>query len=432
MNHLSRRRFLALTGGLLAAGCSPPALRDGNDAAGTTSPTTTSPGGTAPASTDPGVVTTVSTPPGIVPGDRVLVLVELNGGNDAANTLVPDLGSYRDRRPTIALEETDLLRVAGVAGHGLHPSLAPIVPLFDAGRIATVAGVGFEDPDRSHFTSVDRWDRADRMDENLGWLGRWLDTLDADLPALGATSLGHAGNVLLGASRRGSAIENVDAFAFPASLSNSDIRALAAGSSTDPLIAAAQDAFAASVGAVEEFDAIADSVRANDDVDTAGGYGPDDGPFTSGLAVAAELIRSDVGTRVVSVVGNGFDTHSEQLDVHAGLLSDLAEGLARFWTTLDASGDSDRVLLMTTSEFGRRIAENGSAGCDHGAAGVSFLMGDGVAPGLVGSIDTDRLIEGDLVPTTDPRVMFTACLDWLGADVDRVLGRRYDDVQLLA
>lgn len=435
---MSRRRFLALSGGLLASGCTAQSAGQlGSDATttvasadGSTTTTTTANGA---------VVTTVAAPAELVSDDRVLVIVEMNGGNDAVNTLIPDLGSYRDLRPAIQIPETEIIRVEALVGHGLHPALAPLVPLFDAGRVATIAGVGFTDPDRSHFTSTDRWHRADRMDTTLGWMGRWLDTLPADLPALGATALGSAGQVLDGATRRGSSIDSVDAFAFPVDLSNADIRALASQISDDPLIASAQMAFAASVGAVEEFDSIADAVRASNTA--AGGdvrdgardddYAPSNGPFSSGLAVAAELISSDVGTRVVTVAGGNFDTHSGQLELHDELLGDLADGLAAFWASLDASGQSDRVLLMTTSEFGRRVPENGSLGCDHGSASVAFVMGNSVKPGLSGSINTDQLVDDDLQPEFDPRTMFTACLDWLGGDVERILGERYDEIDLL-
>lgn len=441
---ISRRRFLALSGGLLASGCT--AQSAGELGTGTTTTTSSVDGSTTTITTSTGaVVTTVAAPGELVPDDRVLVIVEMNGGNDAVNTLIPDLGSYRDLRPSIQIPEDEIIRVDALAGHGLHPSLAPLVPLFEAGRVATIAGVGFADPDRSHFTSTDRWHRADRMDNVLGWMGRWLDTLPADLPALGATALGSAGHVLDGATRRGSSIDSVDAFAFPAGLSNTDIRALAAEISDDPLIAAAQAAFNASVGAVEEFDPIADAVRASNAAaggnssDANGGenavddgYIPSSGPFSSGLAVAAELIKSDVGTRVVTVAGGGFDTHSGQLELHGELLGDLADGLAAFWASLDASGHSDRVLLITTSEFGRRVPENGSLGCDHGSASVALVMGNSVNPGLTGSIDTDNLIDDDLQPQFDPRTMFTTCLDWLGGDVEQVLGERHDEIDLLA
>lgn len=444
---ISRRRFLALSGGLLASGCTADSAGQIGTGTGTATGTTVSSadGSTTTTTTSTGaVVTTVSAPAELVPDDRVLVIVEMNGGNDAVNTLIPDLGSYRDLRPTVQIPEAEIIRLDAIAGHGLHPALAALVPLFDAGRVATIAGVGFSDPDRSHFISTDRWHRADQMDSTLGWMGRWLDTLPADLPALGATALGSPGHILDGATRRGSSIDSVDAFAFPADLSNADIRALASEISDDPLIAAAQMAFAASVGAVEEFDTIADAVRASnaaaggardgrarDDGDD-GGYVPSGGPFSSGLAVAAELISSDVGTRVVTVSGGGFDTHSGQLELHEQLLGDLADGLAAFWTTLDASGHSDRVLLMTTSEFGRRVPENGSLGCDHGSASVAFVMGNGVNPGLTGSIDTDNLVDDDLQPQFDPRTMFTTCLDWLGGDVERILGERHDELDLLA
>ncbi len=426
---ISRRRFLALTGGLLATGCTA-ATRPST--APSSSPSTTAvPSTTTPTTTVPTTVTTVAAPSGVVPTDRVLVLVELRGGNDAVNTLPPLTGTYRDLRPSIALPESDLLLPAGLGDHGLHPSLEPLVPYLDDGRLAAVAGIGFEEPNRSHFVSMDRWFRADRLDDELGWLGRWLDTLPDDLPALGATALGSNGEILLGSSRSGTAIGEVDAFAFPAGISNSSVRRFAEPVSDDPLAAAAQSAFAASVGAVEEFDAIADAVRSETSAEATDDIAPLTGAFTAGLAVAAEMILGDVGTRVVTVSAGGFDTHAEQLDVHATLLADLANGLAAFWERLDAAGASDRVLVATISEFGRRVAENASNGCDHGAAGVSLVMGNTINAGLHGVLDTTDLIDGDLRPQIDPRSMFTACLDWLAADVEQILGQRHDDIRLI-
>ncbi|NND73685.1 MAG: DUF1501 domain-containing protein, partial [Ilumatobacter sp.] len=262
-------------------------------------------------------------------------------------------------------------------------------------------------------------------------LGRWLDSLPADPAALGATSLGSRGDVLVGEVRNPTVIDEVDAFAFPTGLSNSSIRLLGDPPGDDPLLAAAQRAFVDSVGAIEEFDAIADAVRAKAGDRPADAVGQQRGAFSTGLAVAAEMILGDVGTRVVTVSVAGFDTHSDQLTTHADLLADLASGLAGFWATLDEAGASERVLLATTSEFGRRVRENASGGCDHGAAGVSFLMGSAIDGGLHGTLDTSNLLDGDLQAGIDPRVLFTACLDWLGGDVERVLGQRYDDVSLL-
>ena len=201
--------------------------------------------------------------------------------------------------------------------------------------------------------------------------------------------------------------------------------------SADPLTAAAQQAFAASVGAVEEFDEIADAVRA--ELPDASDDDSRRRPARSRPAWPSppRLVLGDVGTRVVTVSAGGFDTHADQLGTHATLLADLANGLDAFWATLDAAGASDRVLLATTSEFGRRVGENASDGCDHGAAGVSFVMADSLAGAQFGSLDTGDLLDGDLRPQIDPRSLFTACLDWLGGDVEQILGRRHDEIQLL-
>ena len=298
--------------------------------------------------------------------------------------------------------------------------------------MAVVAGIGFPDPNRSHFVATDRWMRADRMDDTLGWLGRWLDMLPAAPAALGATALGSGGAMLAGADRSGTAIDEANAFAFPAGLGNGAIRSLTEPISDDPLHAAAQQAFLSSIGAVEEFDTIADAVRRTLPATDANELAQRGGAFTTGLAVAAQLVIGDVGTRVITVRGGGFDTHSDQLVTHADLLADLATGLTSFWQTIDDAGAGERVLVATHSEFGRRVGQNASEGCDHGAAGASFLIGNSVQAGLHGSIDTSDLLDGDLRPQIDPRTMFTACLDWLGADVERILGRRYDDITLLA
>ena len=248
--------------------------------------------------------------------------------------------------------------------------------------------------------------------------------------ALGATALGSTGRMLSGAARGGTVIDAADAFTLPAGLRHESVRAMTTPVSPDPLVAAAQSAFATSIGAVEEFDQIADAVRA-DLASSEDGLVAAGGAFSTGLAVAAQLVVGDVGARVITVSGAGFDTHGEQLDLQHDLLGDLATGLRSFWDTVDAAGHRDRVLVMTHSEFGRRAAENGSGGTDHGAAGLSLVMGPAVAGGVHGVIELDDLVDGDLRPVVDPRTMFTAALDWLGGDVERILGRRHDEVRLL-
>ena len=123
------------------------------------------------------------------------------------------------------------------------------------------------------------------------------------------------------------------------------------------------------------------------------------------------------GPTVIVVSGSGFDTHAGQVATHQRLYADVAAGIAGYFSKADAGGFADRSLLVTTSEFGRRVAENGSGGTDHGAASTTFLAGPAVIPGLHGSVDLGDLLDGDVRPTVDPRTVYTACLDWLGADV---------------
>jgi uncharacterized protein (DUF1501 family) len=426
MISITRRRFLTLTSGLIVAGCSSDQVSTGSTGSVDTA--------AAPSSSIAGpnetVVTTVNAPADEVSGDRVLVLVELQGGNDAVNTLISSSGRYRDLRPDLAIGEAEVLTVPGSTGHGWHPSLAPLLPLVDDGTLATIASIGFADPDRSHFVSMDRWWRADRDDGVQGWLGRWLDTLPAEgVTALGATAIGRGTPVLRSQTHQATVIDGTGTFMLPAALDQATVATLTDEPSDDPVLAAAQRALAGASAAVTEFAPIADAALSMpESADANVEAGIDQGPtgFATGLAVAAQLVIGEVGTRVVTVSVGGFDTHSEQLADHAELLADLADGLASFWATLRAAGQADRVLLATHSEFGRRVAQNASGGCDHGAAGVSFVMGEQIRPGLYGAIDLDDLLDGDLRPLYDPRDMFTVALDWLGGDVELILGQRHD------
>ena len=160
---------------------------------------------------------------------------------------------------------------------------------------------------------MDGWEQGDRAVEKAGWLGRGVDTLPEELASRVATSLGAVGEVASGASQAGTVIDDVNAFAFPSTLSNATVRALGEQLSNDLIVAAAQRAFVDSVGAIEEFDEIADAVRARTTKRDVNALGAQPGAFSTGLAVAAELILGDVGTRVVTISVNGFDTPSEQL-----------------------------------------------------------------------------------------------------------------------
>lgn len=427
----SRREFLRLGAGSVvvlgfgAAACSGknelPFDADATDPTSTTAPgSSTTAGSTAPAT---------SIPPTSAPAantNRRLVIVQMNGGNDCLNTVVPIDGRYHDARPTLAIADADLLSLAGVSDVAWHPSLAPLMTWWDQGRLAMIQGIGFEDPDRSHFVSMDRWWRADDLSAP-GWLGRVLDGLAADPEPLYATALGGGAPLLSGATRQPTTVLSSSAFRFDG-VDPAQLLAMSSPAAESSLLALAQRSLARTVEAVADFTAVTGGSMSNDEISVReGGV-----TLTDGLATAAQLLTSDVGVRIVVVSASGFDTHSGQLDVHAGLLDDFANGVNAFFATIEAAGLTDEVLLASTSEFGRRVAENGSGGTDHGAGGMSFLIGSGVRGGVHGAIDLGDLLDGDVRPTVDPRVLYTACLDWMGVDVEQVLGHRYDDLPLLA
>jgi uncharacterized protein (DUF1501 family) len=198
--------------------------------------------------------------------------------------------------------------------------------------------------------------------------------------------------------------------------------ATAAPVSDQPLLAQAQAAVSAATRAV--------GLLSNANSTAATGES-NDGPITEGLTTAAELIAKDLGTRVLLVNGGGFDTHANQAAEHERLLTDLATGVASFFTALDKSGHADRVLLMTTSEFGRRASENGSGGTDHGHGGVHFVAGRSIRGGVHGQVDLGALVDGDVAAAVDTRSLYAAGLDWLGGPSAELLDGHTDTYQLL-
>lgn len=415
---LGRRQFIGLGAGLVAgglAGCdndTEPASRpDGSQISTSTS-------GSAPA-------------PSALSTTRRLVVVQLNGGNDLLNTLPPAAGRYRDLRPTLAVPEGEVVGLNGVTDCGLHPSLAGLVPFWDAGRLAILRGIGFQQPNRSHFVSMDRWWRADDMTAP-GWLGRVLDHVPNPAP-LYASALGASAPLLNGSSFAPTVVTSAKAFNW-VGVDPQTVEALAGdgdpGSGSD-LSAAMRDAYRRAASAVEDFAAVASGV--DEDAGEVELLPSREGAVSlgEGLAIAAELLSADVGTQFVVVSASGFDTHSGQDTTHRRLLADLNDGLTSFFASMAAAGLGDDVLVVTTSEFGRRAAENGSGGCDHGAGGLSFVLGSAVKGGIYGDVDLDNLLEGDVRPSVDPLALYTTCLDWVGADAAEVLGRRDDSLGLL-
>jgi uncharacterized protein (DUF1501 family) len=401
---LSRRQFLTIAGGGAASGVT---VWLGL------------PGGETPAAIGPTSTSTAAAP---INDGHVLVLLQMAGGNDGLNTLVPaGDGRYYDLRPTLGIKEADVVVLPGIDHVGLHPALAPLLPLFARGDLAWVEGVGFQGASRSHFQAMDSWWTAALQDVTTGWLGRWLDVTAGAGPLRGV-ALGGGAPVLRAVRSPSTLVLDAERFTLPRPMAGGLDAMGAASRGESDLMAEVRRSLGSTVDAV----GVIGDALAGRPADAASG------PFASGLAVAAELVALDAGASVIVVESAGFDTHAAQAGRHAELLADVAGGIAAFFAAGDAGGWSDRVVLMTSSEFGRRAAENGSGGCDHGLAAAHLIAGPAIAGGVVtGGADLAALIDGDLAPTVDPRSLDAVALDWLGGPTDDILAARYDRLDLL-
>ena len=330
---------------------------------------------------------------------RLLILVELKGGNDGLNTLVPFADpAYRRLRPRLAIGQDDVLRLDDE--RGLHPALEGLMPAWSAGELALVQGLGYPDPNLSHFRSIEIWDTASRSDEYLedGWLTRVFAKhpspagFAADGVVVGAADLGP----LAGVGARTIALANPEQFLRNAKLARSG------GSGT------ANPSLAHILRVEREIQRSADRLHPGRDFAIAFPAGP----FGAAIRTAAQLAANREGISAIRLTLGGFDTHANQAGPHAALLRQLGEGLAALRGALKEIGRWPETIVATYSEFGRRAQENQSGGTDHGTASVHFVMGGQVRGGLVGKAPVlDRLdAGGNLVFTTDFRAYYGGLL----------------------
>ncbi len=391
------------------------------------------------------------------PDDRVLVIVQLAGGNDGLNTVVPVTNDhYYKARPTLAIPRKSALRLTDE--WGLHPSCTGLKQLYDAGGLAIVQGVGYPNPNRSHFRSTDIWNTAEPDKRGTtGWLGRYCDAacsgedpghLTAEKKrALDAMALGTGGEpppALLGKDYiplsvqppAGGRINGgrfrgpVDA-ALAAKLNDGSAQMMA--NCGKPLSGTASNqeflqrtALNARIYA-EKIEGISSTIENK-------AVYPGDTALGRGLKLIAQLIASDMPTRIYYVKLDGFDTHSNQAANHPALLEDMSGCIAAFLDDLKQLGHLQRTTLMTFSEFGRRVGENGS-GTDHGEAAPLFIAGGAVKPGFFGtfpSLAPDKLNRGDVPFTTDFRRVYATMLrDWMKADDKLILGGKFDSIDFM-
>lgn len=379
-----------------------------------------------------------------MPDDRILVVLQLSGGNDGLNTLVPfEDARYFNLRPELALRPRDLIRINDQTG--LHPALRDAQRLFDQGELAWIQNVGYPNPNRSHFRSMEIWETASGAHKRVshGWLGRYLDATcggEDPIPPTAAITVGRESPQALrtpGGGNAGVVLHDPDTFAWQpsgrSSTQDARQRSLFEGHGGEGLLGGASSprvdylrrtAIDASLSA--EW-----IQRANQAARPRVEY--PNHRLGRDFGLVARMIGGGLPSRVFYLRHGGFDTHASQAEVHHRLLRELGEALAAFREDMTRQRQWERILVMGFSEFGRRAAENNSKGTDHGAAGPMLLVGGAVRGGLHGSTpDLGKLVHGDVPHETDFRSVYGTILDqWLGLSHAKVLAEKFPELPLL-
>ena len=378
-----------------------------------------------------------------VPEDRILVLVQLAGGNDGLNTVVPyGDRNYYNARPQLGIREPGAdgnaaLRTA-VDGLGLHPNLTSFKELMDEGVASIIQGVGYPNPNRSHFASTDIWETADTSGKGSGWVGRYFDcTCNGTPDPQGAVAIGREAPLAMqGQVSKPIGFESADLFQWLGKGVDKDLspvydeinrRGVTQG--VDPhtsagfLMRTAMDAQVSS-----------EQIRKAVSARPLSQYPAND--LARQLAMVSSMIRAGLKTRVYYVTLGGFDTHAGQGGEngrHAQLMQQVGSSLKAFYDDLKKQENDQRVLTVTFSEFGRRVAQNASGGTDHGAAAPMFLFGPMVRSGVLGDHPSlTDLDQGDVKYKVDFRSVYSGVLEqWLKADSKKILEASYQPVKVL-
>ncbi|HTB79781.1 MAG TPA: DUF1501 domain-containing protein [Opitutaceae bacterium] len=365
----------------------------------------------------------------------ILVLVQLAGGNDGLNTLIPyeDANYYR-LRPTLGIAKDQVLKINN-SPLGLHPSMGAMSGLLNDGKLAVVQNVGYPNPNRSHFRSTEIWETASETNQYLstGWIGRFMDnacngtpTADADPCAVHITNgvpqsfMAEHDHNTFGLSPYGNGRRSRENLQLLEKLVNHP--GAAENDSASFLKHTMMDALVTE----KHVQKVLGSYR------PAAAYPTT--PFAASLRNVSALIAAGLSTRIYFVSLTGFDTHANQLNTQANLLRTLSDGLAAFQKDLEAHKLDQQVLTMTFSEFGRRASENGNKGTDHGTAAPLFVMGSQLKAGLHGTAPSLDLPKNqDITFSTDFRQVYATMLDrWLDCPDVAVLGRNYEPMPFVA
>jgi uncharacterized protein (DUF1501 family) len=386
----------------------------------------------------------------------ILVVVQLAGGNDGLNTVVPYADdAYHRARPRLALPNDEILTIDNHVG--LNPKLAGLKSLYDEGHLAVVQGVGYPNPNRSHFRSTEIWQTASDADRNEthGWLGRYFDNCcsGAD-PTIGVAIGEEMPQAFAAKNPTGITFSRPEQFRWRPSERNSGHM------STEEIFFRQLNGFdeentpdatdGASIGTLPgtsksdlstldflQRTALDAQLSSDKILAIARKYKSTipypQGQLAASLNIIARMIAGGLTTRVYYTSQGGFDTHAGQFNTHERLMTELNDTIAAFVADLKQQGNFERVLLITFSEFGRRVAENANGGTDHGTAAPMFVLGGRVKPGLFGKHPSlTDLDDGDLKFNTDFRSVYGTVLDsWLNTPSQIVLGRKFPSLAIL-
>ena len=391
----------------------------------------------------------------------ILVVLQMAGGNDGINTVVPFANDYyHQARPRIGLTAQQVLKLN--SDIGFHGGMTGFKDLFDAGHLAVVQGVGYPNPTRSHFRSTEIWQTASDSDkvENYGWLGRYFDNCcsGAD-PTVGVTIGNQLTEAFFAKTPTGICFNNPQSYRFMANgrrgpngadlteeayekMNEVDTTGATLDANSGGSIGMLASAMPMQGGKTVDFieRTALDAQISSDKVrDIAGrvqnqAVYPASQPGNS-LKLVAKLIGGGLPTRIYYVSQGGYDTHTNQLPTQQRLLKELGDSVKAFVDDLQAQGNLSRVLVMTFSEFGRRVSDNANGGTDHGAAAPMFVVGNRLKAGLLGtypSLAPQDLFEGDIKFTVDFRSVYAGVLEsWLKVPSAPILGRPFAPVQLV-
>ena len=389
----------------------------------------------------------------------ILVVLQMAGGNDGLNTVIPYSNDYyHNARPKIGLTEDKILKLNGEIG--FHGAMTGFKTLYDSGNLAVVQGVGYPNPNRSHFRSTEIWQTASDSDkvEKYGWLGRYFDSACAGAdPTVGVVVGRQLPESFFAKTPKGICFDNPQNYRFLSpehpKPGQTDMTEAAYEKLNETEMVSSDDNSGASIGslpagmpmqggkAVDFIERTAMDAQISSDevrgiaarVQNQATY--PNSAFANSLKLVAKLIGGGLPTRIYYVSQGGYDTHTNQIATQQRLLGDLGDSLKAFVDDLKAQGNLQRVLVMTFSEFGRRVNENANGGTDHGAAAPMFIVGNKVKAGLLGrypSLAPQDLFQGDIKYNVDFRSVYAGVLEkWLKTKSAPILGKQFEPLPVV-